>query len=184
MTRQPGTGDAYRPGECQWQDPWPDRSPDPPSTCPKITHFTVEIKRRTISNGVLGNISATHKKGRLSRAAFLVFILVLARTRCEQFLTVNILNMQTERQNLESLSSQNISYFENQNRRSTRVHQTLSRTGRVNNMAAFCACCGAQITLKGGPCPRCGSPQHGMSQREPSPSVNSPSDPKRKNASH
>jgi hypothetical protein len=29
-------------------------------------------------------------------------------------------------------------------------------------MAAFCACCGAEITLKAKACPACGSPQHGM----------------------
>lgn len=29
-------------------------------------------------------------------------------------------------------------------------------------MAAFCECCGAQITLKAEPCPACGAPQHGM----------------------
>ena len=29
-------------------------------------------------------------------------------------------------------------------------------------MAAFCECCGAQITLKIEACPACGAPQHGM----------------------
>jgi hypothetical protein len=29
-------------------------------------------------------------------------------------------------------------------------------------MAAFCACCGAEITLKAQACPVCGTPQHGM----------------------
>jgi hypothetical protein len=29
-------------------------------------------------------------------------------------------------------------------------------------VAAFCACCGAEITLKAKACPACGSPQHGM----------------------
>jgi hypothetical protein len=29
-------------------------------------------------------------------------------------------------------------------------------------MAAFCACCGAEITLKAEACPVCGTPQHGM----------------------
>ena len=31
-------------------------------------------------------------------------------------------------------------------------------------MAAFCACCGAEITLKPEACPVCGTPQHGMAQ--------------------
>lgn len=33
-------------------------------------------------------------------------------------------------------------------------------------MAAFCACCGAEITLKAEACPVCGTPQHGMLQRD------------------
>jgi hypothetical protein len=36
--------------------------------------------------------------------------------------------------------------------------------GRQNGVAAFCACCGAEITLKAEPCPVCGAPQHGMAQ--------------------
>ena len=32
------------------------------------------------------------------------------------------------------------------------------------DVAAFCACCGAEITLKAEPCPVCGTPQHGMSE--------------------
>jgi hypothetical protein len=31
-------------------------------------------------------------------------------------------------------------------------------------MAAFCACCGEEITLKAKACPVCGNPQHGMLQ--------------------
>ena len=31
-------------------------------------------------------------------------------------------------------------------------------------MAAFCACCGAEITLRAEACPVCGIPRHGMSQ--------------------
>jgi hypothetical protein len=31
-------------------------------------------------------------------------------------------------------------------------------------VAAFCACCGAEITLKAEACPVCGTPRHGMSQ--------------------
>ena len=33
-------------------------------------------------------------------------------------------------------------------------------------MAAFCACCGAEITLKAEACPVCGTPLHGMSRPE------------------
>ena len=29
-------------------------------------------------------------------------------------------------------------------------------------MAAFCTCCGAEITLKAEACPACGTPRHGM----------------------
>ena len=29
-------------------------------------------------------------------------------------------------------------------------------------MAAFCACCGAEITLKAEACAACGTPRHGM----------------------
>ena len=32
------------------------------------------------------------------------------------------------------------------------------------SVAAFCACCGAEITLKTEACPLCGAPQHGMLQ--------------------
>jgi RNA polymerase subunit RPABC4/transcription elongation factor Spt4 len=35
---------------------------------------------------------------------------------------------------------------------------------RLNDVAAFCACCGAEITLKAEACPVCGTPQHGMSE--------------------
>jgi hypothetical protein len=31
-------------------------------------------------------------------------------------------------------------------------------------VAAFCECCGAEITLKAEACPVCGAPQHGMLQ--------------------
>jgi hypothetical protein len=31
-------------------------------------------------------------------------------------------------------------------------------------VAAFCECCGAEITLKAEPCPVCGTPQHGMAK--------------------
>lgn len=33
-------------------------------------------------------------------------------------------------------------------------------------MAAFCACCGAEITEKAEACLACGTPQHGMLPRE------------------
>ena len=33
-------------------------------------------------------------------------------------------------------------------------------------MAAFCACCGAEITLKAESCPDCGAPRHGMVQSD------------------
>lgn len=33
-------------------------------------------------------------------------------------------------------------------------------------MAAFCACCGAEITRKVEACPVCGTPRHGMSPLE------------------
>ncbi len=29
-------------------------------------------------------------------------------------------------------------------------------------MAAYCSCCGAEITLKAEACPACGMPRHGM----------------------
>jgi hypothetical protein len=35
---------------------------------------------------------------------------------------------------------------------------------RLDNVAAFCACCGTEITLKAETCPVCGTPRHGMSQ--------------------
>jgi hypothetical protein len=39
-------------------------------------------------------------------------------------------------------------------------------------MAAFCACCGAAITLKAEACPVCGTPQHGMSLPDLQPPLN------------
>ena len=36
-----------------------------------------------------------------------------------------------------------------------------------NNLAAFCACCGAEITLKAEACPVCGTPRHGMARPDP-----------------
>ena len=37
-----------------------------------------------------------------------------------------------------------------------------------NRVAAFCACCGAEITLKTEACTLCGAPQHGMLQPDSS----------------
>lgn len=34
-------------------------------------------------------------------------------------------------------------------------------------MAAFCACCGAEITPKSGPCTKCGAPYHGSVPTKP-----------------
>ena len=36
----------------------------------------------------------------------------------------------------------------------------------MNHVAAFCACCGAEITGKAEACPVCGTPRHGMLQPE------------------
>jgi len=33
-------------------------------------------------------------------------------------------------------------------------------------MAAFCACCGAEINRKAEACPVCGTPRHGMSPND------------------
>jgi len=33
-------------------------------------------------------------------------------------------------------------------------------------MAAFCTCCGAEITLRAEACPVCGAPRHGMLQSD------------------
>lgn len=38
-------------------------------------------------------------------------------------------------------------------------------------MAAFCSCCGAEITLKAEACPVCGAPQHGMLPRDLQPAL-------------
>ena len=38
-------------------------------------------------------------------------------------------------------------------------------------MPAFCACCGAEITLKAEACAVCGTPRHGMMPREKQPQV-------------
>ena len=38
-------------------------------------------------------------------------------------------------------------------------------------MAAFCACCGTEITLKAEACPVCGTPRHGMLQQDQAPTL-------------
>ncbi len=38
-------------------------------------------------------------------------------------------------------------------------------------MAAFCACCGAEIKLKAEACVVCGTPRHGMLPQERKPAV-------------
>ena len=40
-------------------------------------------------------------------------------------------------------------------------------------MAAFCACCGAEITLKAEACPVCGTPRHGMLPPDLQPALDS-----------
>jgi hypothetical protein len=42
------------------------------------------------------------------------------------------------------------------------IHQKLRQSGRLGDMAAFCACCGTEITSKAEACPICGTPRHGM----------------------
>jgi hypothetical protein len=44
--------------------------------------------------------------------------------------------------------------------------KTPSQQWEANNMAAFCACCGAEITLKAEACTVCGTPRHGMLNAE------------------
>ena len=44
-------------------------------------------------------------------------------------------------------------------------------------MAAFCACCGAEITLKAEACPDCGTPRHGMLQPDLLPTLDVGPDP-------
>jgi len=41
-------------------------------------------------------------------------------------------------------------------------------------MAAFCACCGAEITLKAEACSVCGTPRHGMLRSDRSRDATSP----------
>lgn len=44
-------------------------------------------------------------------------------------------------------------------------------------MAAFCACCGAEITPKAGACSVCGTPRHGMMPRDMQPEVDLETNP-------
>jgi predicted amidophosphoribosyltransferase len=44
-------------------------------------------------------------------------------------------------------------------------------------MAAFCSCCGAEITLKAEACPACGTPRHGMLQSDRPPTLDAHTDP-------
>lgn len=44
-------------------------------------------------------------------------------------------------------------------------------------MAAFCTCCGAEITLKAEACPACGTPRHGMLPDRQLPGLNVSNDP-------
>ncbi|MGC1362271.1 MAG: hypothetical protein WA826_13935, partial [Silvibacterium sp.] len=46
-----------------------------------------------------------------------------------------------------------------------------STIGEVNTMAAFCACCGAEITPKAEACLVCGMPRHGMLPHDLLPSL-------------
>jgi hypothetical protein len=41
-------------------------------------------------------------------------------------------------------------------------------------MAAFCACCGAEITLKAEACAVCGTPRHGMLPPDLRPALDGP----------
>jgi hypothetical protein len=42
-------------------------------------------------------------------------------------------------------------------------------------MAAYCLCCGAEITLKAEACSVCGTPRHGMKRPDPAPNGPQPS---------
>ena len=46
-------------------------------------------------------------------------------------------------------------------------------------MAAFCACCGAEIGPKAEACPACGAPQHGMLPKGSGEKTNLAASPKR-----
>jgi predicted amidophosphoribosyltransferase len=50
-------------------------------------------------------------------------------------------------------------------------------------MAAFCTCCGAEITLKAEACPLCGTPRHGSLPSDKSLIPGAPTDLSRKDVS-
>lgn len=49
-------------------------------------------------------------------------------------------------------------------------------------MAAFCSCCGAEITLKAEACQVCGTPRHGMLPPDLRPALDSGTDPAQEDA--
>jgi hypothetical protein len=50
-------------------------------------------------------------------------------------------------------------------------------------MAAFCTCCGAEISLKAEACPVCGTPQHGMLPPDLLPTLDIATDPSQEDVS-
>jgi|GEM_PF-6666479 len=50
-------------------------------------------------------------------------------------------------------------------------------------MAAYCSCCGAEITLKAEACPVCGMPQHGMLPPDQGPVAYPEGSPRRQDSS-
>jgi predicted amidophosphoribosyltransferase len=63
------------------------------------------------------------------------------------------------------------------NRLYSRLHQKGKRYGGFTGMAAFCSCCGAEITLKAEACPVCGTPRHGMPKADVSLVQDAPAEP-------
>ena len=57
---------------------------------------------------------------------------------------------------------------------------------RCADMAAFCACCGAEITLKAEACSVCGTPRHGMLPHDllPNPDASADTSPSPDEADH
>jgi hypothetical protein len=58
----------------------------------------------------------------------------------------------------------------------------ISNSGGLTGMAAFCSCCGAEITLKAEACPVCGTPRHGSLPSEKSSIPGASTDLSRKDA--